>query len=79
MDSLSSGVQYDSGGKGNKRVPEMYNVGREITWKRSLGRPWRRCDDNLDFVLMVKIKVKISLFQAVEAPRVARCRGSHIT
>jgi hypothetical protein len=25
------------------------------------------------------IKVKISLLQAVEAPRVARCQGSHIT
>jgi hypothetical protein len=27
----------------------------------------------------VKIKVNISLLQAVEAPRVARGRGSHIT
>jgi hypothetical protein len=26
-----------------------------------------------------KVKVKISLLQAVEAPRVARGRGSHIT
>jgi hypothetical protein len=27
----------------------------------------------------VKVKVKISLLQAVEAPRVARGQGSHIT
>jgi hypothetical protein len=30
-------------------------------------------------MVKVKVKVKISLLQAVEAPRVARSRGSHIT
>jgi hypothetical protein len=32
-----------------------------------------------DTIIKIKKKVKISLLQAVEAPRVARGRGSHIT
>jgi hypothetical protein len=37
-----------------------------------------RCILNVYAVFPPKVKVKISLLQAVEAPRVARGRGSHI-
>jgi hypothetical protein len=44
-----------------------------------LNNPFNAIELLLFFIKQVKVKVKISLLQAVEAPTVARGRGSHIT